>query len=121
MGAQIDFEVSSRWRRAGCYQAIDLIGIDAMGIRDGETADVPLAEIKSAVRKLAAADTRVTTEGDCALYSVFSPEAPQDRRLSVSCRRLGDALACRYEGEFSELPVVFQTNAHIGENVKGVF
>jgi hypothetical protein len=121
IGAWIDFHVYNQWRRSGCIQQVDLYGIDAIGLRDGETGAVPLAEIKRAVRQVLAASTKVDITGACGPYSIAVPATPQDNGLFISCRRTGNSLECRYEGEFQTLPAVYSIRAKIGEHVGGVF
>jgi hypothetical protein len=108
-GQRIQFDVSSFWRRTGCLQSIRLFGINIAGLGDGETGAVPLAEIKTAVTKLVASSTKVEVDGECGPYAVTAPVTQLDTGRSLSCRRTGDNLICRYEGDFRDTPAIYTT------------
>jgi hypothetical protein len=113
LGQPIQFDVSSFWRRTGCLQSIRLFGIGIGGLGDRETGAVPLAEIKTAVTKLVANSTKVEVDGECGPYAVTAPVSQLDQGRSLSCRRTGDNLICRYEGDFRDTPAIYTTYAAI--------
>jgi hypothetical protein len=113
LGQPIQFDVSSFWRRTGCLQSIRLFGISISGLGDGETGAVPLAEIKTAVKKTVAQSTKVDVDGECGAYAVTAPVTQLDAGRSLICRRGGDNLICRYEGDFRDTPAVYTTYATI--------
>jgi hypothetical protein len=113
VGTSIQFDVYGRWRRTGCVQDVKLSGIDIVGLRDGETGGVPLADIKRAIRTVQAKSTDVTIQGECGEYFLADPISARDIGHSLSCRRRGDSLECRYEGEFRDLQAVYSTDTSI--------
>jgi hypothetical protein len=114
-GVQVDFFVSSRWRKTGCLQVVDLNGIDISGLDDGASGAVALSTIKRAVRGLVSRDTKVAIEGECGDAMVGLPPTPQDDQVMLQCERRGSAMHCRYEGRFSDWPTTFATHVSIGD------
>lgn len=113
LGQPIQFDVSSFWRRTGCLQSVRLFGITVSGLRNGETGAVPLAAIKTAVTKAVAGSTKVDVDGECGAYAVIAPVTQLDEGRSLSCRRTGDNLICRYEGDFQDTPAIYTAYATI--------
>jgi hypothetical protein len=118
-GKDVFFDVSSRWRRTGCFQAIDLSGIDAIedfGLRDGERGAVSLGLLRRAVSRLVSRDTHIKGDGDCGSQSVLLPPGAPGDETSVTCRRSGNSLECRFEGQFVEETTTYSTSTVIGQH-----
>jgi hypothetical protein len=124
IGSQVDFFVSNRWRRAACTQTVDLTGvpgIDAYGLRDGESGAIALSTIKAAVRRLVSRDTRVVIEGECGGAMLGTEPRAGDETQTLSCKRIGESLDCLYEGEYSDHPTTIRTHANIGQPERAIF
>jgi hypothetical protein len=123
-GAQVDFIVSTQWRRTGCFQRIDLGGIvpiEAFGLKDGQRGAVSLGVMRLAVRKLVGQSTNVSVDGECGEDSIVLPPPGPNAEKSVLCDRSGKSLNCTFEGQFSDAGLNFQTSESIGERIAGVF
>jgi len=123
-GASVFFDVSTRWRRTGCLQLIQLNdnnAIEAFGLHDGERGAVSLGLLRLAVSKLASQETNVSITGDCGSQSVLLPPGASGGETNASCIRSGYSLDCRLEGQFSEMAFIYSTETNIGEHIAGVF
>lgn len=123
-GTSVFFDVSTKWRRTGCIQLIQLDddnAIESFGLQDGERGAVSLGLLRLAVSKLASQKTSVSITGDCGSQSVLLPPGAAGGETNASCSRSGYSLDCRFEGEFSDMAFTYSTEANIGEHIAGMF
>jgi hypothetical protein len=124
LGAQIIFRVSNRLQLPGCVQTLDGANsrsIDELGLKDGEGGGVAFGTLARVVSTLPKRATAVKQEGDCASLPLVTGASGSDGGRTAHCTRRGFALTCRTESDFAPGAFNIQSNAHIGENVAGVF